>query len=261
MEEGDALDWIKQRMEKKEDKALCDIENNDPRVTHFFTNKSENISILARALKSNSHLNSLIMNKKATQSDLLCFVQIITTNFSITKLCIDHNEIGSDGAKLISQALLTNFTITNLDLSMNRIGDEGAFYISQALSTNSTLTKLSLNSNSIRHIGAEHLSQALSVNSTLTTLDLFLNPIKNLGAESILKLFETNSTLLNMDIFHCGISKELESSISTNTERNTHNKLIRAKTLQQLCCNSFTFEHVDILVEQFPSYLEIYFDI
>ncbi len=44
----------------------------------------------------------------------------------MTKLDLDNNEIGSEGAIAIAEALKVNAVLTRLDLIGNKIGPEGA---------------------------------------------------------------------------------------------------------------------------------------
>ena len=57
---------------------------------------------------------------------------------------IDRCNIGSEGARYISEALKVNFTLKKLVLNSNGLGVEGASIITQALKENKGLKKLSL---------------------------------------------------------------------------------------------------------------------
>jgi hypothetical protein len=89
---------------------------------------------------------------------------------TLTKLILDGNSIGDEGAKAIARALETNTVLTELFLSYNSIGDEGAKAIAQALETNTTLTTLWLSNNSIGVEGAKACLYALEFNSTITDI-------------------------------------------------------------------------------------------
>ena len=56
------------------------------------------------------------------------------------------NQIGTDGAKRIGEALETNSALTYLDISDNEIWDAGVRFIGAALRKNSTITALDLGS-------------------------------------------------------------------------------------------------------------------
>ena len=52
---------------------------------------------------------------------------------------LSKNNIGSDGAKMIADALKINQTLTLLDINENNIGDDGAKQIADALKINYSL--------------------------------------------------------------------------------------------------------------------------
>ena len=62
---------------------------------------------------------------------------------------LSKNNIGSDGAIAIANALKTNTTLSTLVLSKNRIGDDGTEAIAEALEINKILTEIKLDGNLI----------------------------------------------------------------------------------------------------------------
>ena len=143
---------------------------------------------------------------------------------------LQDNQIGDKGAASIAQALPFNSSLTKLDISYNEIGNEGATAIAQALKSNSVITKLTIYGNQIGLTGAKVIAQALLFNSSLTEL--------------------------NLD--HSCMSMELCSSIEKCLGANKHNKIMRAKTLQELCCAHLSLTDVDILMNKFPSFHSFY---
>ena len=123
-------------------------------------------------------------------------------------------------------------TLIILLLHRYQIGDTEAAAIAQALSSNSTFTSLSLSGNKIGETGAASIAQALTSNSTLTSLDLDRNHV----------------------------SWKSYSSFGEYLHTNHHNKIMRAKTLQQLCYSSLRPADKDILLIEFPSFFfRLYF--
>jgi len=51
----------------------------------------------------------------------------------LTKLLLDHNRIGPEGARTLAAGIKENETLTNLHLSNCFIGEEGAIALSAAL--------------------------------------------------------------------------------------------------------------------------------
>ena len=124
-------------------------------------------------------------------------------------------------------------TLIILLLHRYQIGDtEAAAATAQTLSSNSTFTSLSLSGNKIGETGAASIAQALTSNSTLTSLDLDRNHV----------------------------SWKSYSSFGEYLHTNHHNKIMRAKTLQQLCYSSLRPADKDILLIEFPSFFfRLYF--
>ena len=154
------------------------------------------------------------------------------TDFNVVSSCELKIRKQSDGLT-IAQALRSNSTLTTLDLSGNKIEDTGATAIAEALKSNFTLTTLDLHGNEIEDKGAAAIAHALIYNSILTTLSLQYNDV----------------------------SKPIELSIRKHMETNNHNKIMRTKTLQQLCCSAFSSADKNILKIDFPSFYILYFSL
>ena len=84
------------------------------------------------------------MVKKAQQH-----CKSVGNKYTLSKLNLEDNNIGVEGATAIAKALETNTTLSKLDLRGNNIGDEGATAIAKALETNTTLSSLNLTWNNI----------------------------------------------------------------------------------------------------------------
>jgi Ran GTPase-activating protein (RanGAP) involved in mRNA processing and transport len=51
----------------------------------------------------------------------------------LTKIMLDYNKIGAEGAMLLSEGLMDNETLTNLNLSSCLIMQQGALALAQCL--------------------------------------------------------------------------------------------------------------------------------
>ena len=49
----------------------------------------------------------------------------IESEYLVTKIHVDGNKIGDEGAKAIGEALKVNTSLTEIDLAYNEIGDKG----------------------------------------------------------------------------------------------------------------------------------------
>ena len=77
------------------------------------------------------------------------------------------NEIGCDGAHLLSQSLQTNTTLRELCLSRNNIGDRGGCSLAKVLSINKGLAELDLVGNPLGEESIQQLMHSLQLNHTL----------------------------------------------------------------------------------------------
>ncbi|KAI2507746.1 hypothetical protein MHU86_6642 [Fragilaria crotonensis] len=149
----------------------------------------------------------------------------------ISFLDLRHNDIGDEGARILSAAMkqkecawksliLGNCMIGDngarhlskglrlrgfqeLDLRGNEIGDRGVFALSRALSLGIDLERLDLRDNQIGDEGADALAVAISYTHTCYTLkDLNLsgNHIGDIGAERLAKALKLNSTLKGLNL-------------------------------------------------------------
>ena len=73
----------------------------------------------------------------------------LTTNYGLSKLYCDSNNIGEDGAEAISECMEMMDSLKKVCLENNNIGDRGAVALSKALEDNDTLLSLHLENNNI----------------------------------------------------------------------------------------------------------------
>ncbi|CAF1343382.1 unnamed protein product, partial [Didymodactylos carnosus] len=99
---------------------------------------------------------------KLSQNEKKIIEKLVSTG--TTTLNIGYNNISSEGAKAIAEALKTNQTLTTLYMYDNKISDGGAKAIAEALKTNQTLTTLDIRSNNISDEGAKAIAEALKKN-------------------------------------------------------------------------------------------------
>ncbi|CAF1007168.1 unnamed protein product [Rotaria sordida] len=84
-------------------------------------------------------------------------------------------------------------TLSNLTLRSNDIGSNGAQYLAEALQNTTTLTMLNLESSNIDSVAAQYLAQGLQNNTTLTELNLHYNKFGDEGLEYLSRAFQNNT--------------------------------------------------------------------
>jgi len=59
--------------------------------------------------------------------------QALANKRFLTKLLLDNNKIGAEGATLLAKGLAANETLTNLHLANCQLGEEGTLEIARVL--------------------------------------------------------------------------------------------------------------------------------
>ncbi|CBN77933.1 Hypothetical leucine rich repeat protein [Ectocarpus siliculosus] len=139
----------------------------------------------------------------------------LASNCSKTRVLLDRNCVGADGAAALGDMLKVNSSIASLSLEWNNIGtcDEGLQRLADGLEVNRSLTALVLCNNHITAQGASCLARALRANNTLTDLDLRWNEVGNDGARAIRDSLDTNSSLTSVKLSGNKIDDHLQESI------------------------------------------------
>jgi Ran GTPase-activating protein (RanGAP) involved in mRNA processing and transport len=158
--------------------------------------------VLAAVVANASELRTLNLsqNKLDAEDARALAPALMKTTAVLTKLSLWGNNIGSDGAKAIAEALKVNAVVTTLDLGRNKIGDEGAKAIAEALKVNAVVTTLYLYDNNIGPEGAMAIAEALKVNAVLTSVDLRFNSIGDVGAMAIAEALKVNAVVTTLDL-------------------------------------------------------------
>eukprot|EP01028_Stygiella_incarcerata_P010674 TRINITY_DN564_c0_g1_i4.p1 TRINITY_DN564_c0_g1~~TRINITY_DN564_c0_g1_i4.p1 ORF type:complete len:613 (-),score=158.42 TRINITY_DN564_c0_g1_i4:266-2104(-) len=118
-------------------------------------------------------------------------------------LSLSENHIGSEGAALIGASLATNTCLKSLNLNRNEIGDDGVTAIALSLvplGENKTLQKISLSGNVISDSGVESLMRILGADSSLRHIDLERNRVSDDGAMKVIVGLENNPTIISLSL-------------------------------------------------------------
>jgi Ran GTPase-activating protein (RanGAP) involved in mRNA processing and transport len=133
----------------------------------------------------------------------------LADNKSILSLNFSSNMFNLDHAKLLASMLIGNNTLQELILKGNNLGTEGYKLVNEALRLNHSITSLDLNQSSI--IGKESgliLADYLRTNKTVKHLDIGLN--SSLGKEGIKEIIEPlnkNSSLISFNLSGCNLGE------------------------------------------------------
>ena len=119
----------------------------------------------------------------------------ITKTNTLRVLDISNNNITSTGSTAIANSLLHNTSLEELDMNCNAIGEDGATAIAQAITNNKTLKKLNFDNGEITSTGTTAIANSLLHNTSLEVLDMSDNAIDKDGATAIAQAITNNKTL------------------------------------------------------------------
>ncbi|KAM5273589.1 leucine-rich repeat-containing protein 74A [Ctenodactylus gundi] len=165
---------------------------------------------IAIALVSNTTIIRLeLEDNYIMEEGVLSLVDMLHENYYLQELNISNNNLGMEGAKIISDFLQRNTSsLWKLKLSGNNFNDESAALLCQALSSNYQMQKLDLSHNEFSDTGGEHLGQMLGLNVGLQSLDLSWNHFHIRGAVALCNGLRTNVTLRKLNLSMNGLGDE-----------------------------------------------------
>lgn len=143
---------------------------------------SKSTEVIGKYLTQYSSLEILCLPNNKLQSEGIKHFKVLLEKKNLTELDLSSNNIGVEGAKVISDSLKNNTNLLRLNLRNNNLKDEGAILIAASLTENDNLQYLSLSKNIIGDDGARALCIALTSNKSIETVDLNVNRITERSA-------------------------------------------------------------------------------
>ena len=122
----------------------------------------EGLRLLSEGMAHNETLRVVTLaDANLTHLALPVFAKSLRNKRFLTKILLDSNRIGIEGAKTLAEGLKDNETLTNLHLSHCLILEEGAIALAQALVNKRNLLVLDLNNNKIMSGGCIAICKAI----------------------------------------------------------------------------------------------------
>src|ERR1700729_120298 len=151
-------------------------------IRNFMTKHNKTLKVSANEITENLVLDTSVTHLVVVEyfTDLAQIQRLggfLKNNDTITDIDLTGNEIGTEGAKVIADALKVNHTITNINLHGNKIGTEGAKVIIDALKVNHTIVNIDLLGNHIGFEVAEALADVLEENRLKVKSMIYLQSI------------------------------------------------------------------------------------
>ena len=199
----------------------CSDIKEDEWPLHNISNIEYRVIFLCGCLKEANSLQELnLAENNITTEGAKKIAEAIQVTKTLQKLNLHHNNISDDGAAAISDSLKTNVSLQELDLAWNNIETEGAKKIAEAIQATKTLQKLNLCGNKISDDGAVAISDSLKINVSLQELDLTRNYITTEGAKKIAEAIQATKTLQKLNLYGNKISDDGAVAISDSLKIN-----------------------------------------
>jgi len=152
---------------------------------------------------------------------------MLARNTNIICLILQSNEIGDAGAAALAGALRVNATLEVLGLPTNFIGDEGGVALGEALGVNRHLRVLSLNHNACGDAAARALAAGLAPNRWLEGLSFAFNCVTDDGAVAFADAVERNAKLRHLWLNGNPIGQVGFEALNDRLKRNTSLEQVR----------------------------------
>lgn len=153
---------------------------------------SDDISMIATVLRSNTVLNSLLLcNNHIGDKNIIVIINAIMKvnhTCALQRLGFSDNGITERGAQYIACLLRINTKLQVLDVRNNQIGPKGTLSISESIQQNhpnTVLKELLLDCNNIGNGGAMAIATMLRHNTSLVSVSLRRNNIGSVGCLAI----------------------------------------------------------------------------
>ena len=199
----------------------CSDIKEDEWPLHNISNVEYRVIFLCGCLKEANSLQELNLAKNnITTEGAKKIAEAIQATKTLQKLNLYWNKISDDGAVAISDSLKINISLQELHLAWNNIKTEGAKKIAEAIQATKTLQKLNLGDNGISDDGAVAISDSLKINVSLQELDLAWNNITTEGAKKIAEAIQATKTLQKLNLGGNKISDDGAVAISDSLKIN-----------------------------------------
>jgi Ran GTPase-activating protein (RanGAP) involved in mRNA processing and transport len=132
-------------------------------------NSQRPVNLLSTSICKSRSLKLLKIEKCGIGQNVSILCDIVKTINHLSTVYLSGNDIGSNGAMIISDILAKTPPITELYLNDNELTDNDVVPIAQALRSNSNLRRLYLRNNLLTRVGDIILSKALWDNTSFIT--------------------------------------------------------------------------------------------
>ena len=179
---------------------------------------------IAAVLFFNNNLHELNVGGNNLQtSGAITIAKSLKINISsLTKLCINHNNINTEAADDIAAVISHNIYMQELNLGNNNLQTSGIVKIARSLQKISSLIKLYINHNNINTEAADDIAAVISHNIYVQELNLGNNNLQTSGIVKIARSLQKISSLIKLYINHNNINTEAADDIAAVISHNIY---------------------------------------
>ena len=148
---------------------------------------------------------------------------------SLEQIDISQNNLGDDGAILLSKAITTTSTLKMLSIGSNNISSTGFVAIMNALTRNTSLKELMLDGNTVvkdNVVVKDYTQMAVTVNAKNRTLRKFGGNYSSIGLLELESIAKTFSSLEELHLSHSAIGQDGATAVSSIIYNNTALKVL-----------------------------------
>ncbi len=178
------------------------------------------IETISNELKNNPSIKHLSMVSCIQNIESLTFIKNIS---SLVCLDISSNNLGYEGAKILTKAFEKNKVIKIINCSDNNISEAGAIFFSELIKNNNHILSINISKNKIGYVGTIFIAKSLSENIGLVSIDISSNQIGDRGFKVLSESLKINKSL------SCIFA--LSNNVSTNSINIISEALISNKTI------------------------------
>uniref|UniRef100_A0A8D1L024 NLR family pyrin domain containing 8 n=1 Tax=Sus scrofa TaxID=9823 RepID=A0A8D1L024_PIG len=162
----------------------------------------KNWADLARNLKSNIHLKTLMLRRSSLEKGEPCHHLAVA---QLERLALENCDLTLLSCKSLIYSLESNKNLTHLSLAKNSLKDDGAKQLWDALQhTRHPLQRLVLRNCALTSDCCQNMASALNKNKTLRSLDLGFNSLKDDGVIMLCQpLMDPDSGLQVLELENC----------------------------------------------------------
>ena len=183
-------------------------------------NSDEATDDIAAAVSCNVHLQEFNIGKSYLHaSSVIKVAKSLQKISTLTKLCINNNQITNEAAGYIANVISCNSHLQILDISSNSLQAQGATIILKKLQKISSLTTLYISNNNITYRKADDIAAVVSCNP-MQVLDVSNTCLGTFGIRKVAKALQSVCTLTHLYISNNNIidvtTDDIAAAISCN---------------------------------------------